>query len=219
MSYPIRAVAFDLDGLMVNSEDVYQLVGRETLARRGLEFTSELRDEMMGQPAGAALRVMIDRCGLSDTVEGLAAEGEELFWEFAAEILQPMPGLVELVHQIDRAGIPRAVVTSGARQYAERLVSDLGLSQFAFLVTACDITQGKPHPEPYLTAAERFGVPAAEMLVLEDSANGCLSGVAAGAVTVAVPNVHTASHQFDGVTLVAESLDDPRLIERLLAGR
>lgn len=212
MSKPrIQAVAFDLDGLMVNSEDVYQHVGRETLARRGLEFTVELRDEMMGQPATQALAIMIERHGLTDTVEALAAEGEELFWHFAESILEPMPGLADLAATIDAAGVPRGVVTSGARLYAERLLAMLPVAPFDFVITANDISHGKPHPEPYLLAAERFGLPAERMLVLEDSANGCRSAMAAGAVTVAVPNEHTADHTFDGVALVADSLADPRL--------
>lgn len=211
----IRAVAFDLDGLMVNSEDVYLHVGVETLGRRGQEFTVELRDEMMGQPAAQSLAIMIERCGLSDTIEELVVEGESLFWHFAEEILAPMPGLKELVGGIDAAGVPRAVVTSGARDYALRLLELVDLPDFQFVLTADDITHGKPHPEPYQMAAERFGVPTAEMLVLEDSGNGCRSGIAAGAFTVAVPNEHTVTHDFDGVSLTVESLADQRLFAAL----
>lgn len=215
---PLRAVAFDLDGLMVNSEDVYLKVGRETLRRRGCAFTDELRHEMMGQPAAQALAVMINRCGLSDTVEELAAEGEQLFWEFAQEILRPMPGLDELIEAVDERGLPRGIVTSGARRYAQRLVEMLGLSRpFAFVISADDITHGKPHPEPYLKAAERFGVTPPEMMVLEDSGNGCRAGVAAGAYTVAVPNHHTASHDHHGAAFIASSLADERIASVLAA--
>ena len=78
-----------------------------------------------------------------------------------------------------------------------------------------DIAEGKPHPEIYLTAARRFGIPPAEMLVLEDSQNGCLAAVRAGAFTVAVPGEHSLGQDFSMASLTIESLTDPRLYEAL----
>ena len=75
--------------------------------------------------------------------------------------------------------------------------------------------QGKPHPEIYLLAARRFGVAPGELLVLEDSQNGCRAAVAAGAVAVAVPAGHSRRHDFTGAALVADTLADPRLLALL----
>jgi beta-phosphoglucomutase-like phosphatase (HAD superfamily) len=83
--------------------------------------------------------------------------------------------------------------------------------RFGFVLTSADVTHGKPHPEIYESAAERLGVAPAEMLVLEDSENGCRAAVAAGAVVVAVPGSHSRRHDFTGARLVAESLADPRI--------
>ena len=77
------------------------------------------------------------------------------------------------------------------------------------------MVQGKPHPEIYLTAAERFGLEPARMLVFEDSENGCRAAMAAGAFTVAVPTSHSKHHDFNGVGLVADSLADTRIYEVL----
>ena len=82
-------------------------------------------------------------------------------------------------------------------------------------MTAEDIHRGKPAPEIYLLAAQRFDVAPAEMMVLEDSANGCRAGVAAGAFTIAVPNRHTRNHNFTGARFVAETLADPRIPQAL----
>ena len=87
--------------------------------------------------------------------------------------------------------------------------------RFAFLLTAEDVSQGKPHPEVYRLAAQQHDVPAENILVLEDSENGCRAAVAAGAYTVAVPNRHTRHHNFDGVGFIADSLADRRIYERL----
>jgi beta-phosphoglucomutase-like phosphatase (HAD superfamily) len=89
------------------------------------------------------------------------------------------------------------------------------LPRFAPILTSEDIDEGKPHPEIYLTAAARLGIEPAQMLVLEDSQNGCRAAVAAGAITVAVPGPHSRRHDFTGAALVAESLADRRIYDLL----
>lgn len=217
---PIRAIAFDMDGLLANSEDVYDLVGTETLSRRGKVFDDDLRTKMMGQTAGAALQVMIDFHQLDDTIPGLIAESEQLFWQFAEEHLQQMPAAQSLLDAIKERDLPHCLVTSGGRDYAERVLETIGLShEFQFLITGDDVTNGKPAPEPYLTAAEQLAASAGSLMVLEDSGNGCQAGVAAGAYTVAVPNNHTQKHNFTGAAFVAQTLADPRIIEAIQARR
>jgi beta-phosphoglucomutase-like phosphatase (HAD superfamily) len=87
--------------------------------------------------------------------------------------------------------------------------------RFEFILTAENVTHGKPHPEIYLTAAQQFGVEPARLLVLEDSQNGCRAAVAAGACVVAVPGDHSREHDFAGTSLIADSLADPRIRELL----
>jgi HAD superfamily hydrolase (TIGR01509 family) len=213
----IRGAAFDLDGLLVNTEELYQHVGTELLARRGRKFEPELLDRMMGRPQQISLQIMIDWHGLTDTVETLAGETREIFVDLLDTRLAPMPGAVALVEALAQRGLPRGVATSSGPDFAHDVLSRVGLrDRFGFVLTSADVTHGKPHPEIYERAAERLGVTPAEMLVLEDSENGCRAAVAAGAVVVAVPGGHSRRHDFTGAHLVAESLADPR-ITRLLA--
>lgn len=209
---PLRAVVFDLDGLMVNTEDVYQMVGTELMRRRGKTFDDDLRGAMMGQPAQAALAVMIKWHALTDSLEDLAEESERTFWELVEDRLTTMPGLHELLAHLDDLGLRKAIATSGARPYAEELLLCVELQEhFEFLLTSGDITRGKPDPQIYELAAARLDLTPAETLVLEDSHNGCRAGVAAGAYTVAVPSPHSADHDFTGAKFIAESLADPRI--------
>ncbi|TWT95911.1 Phosphorylated carbohydrates phosphatase [Botrimarina colliarenosi] len=209
---PIRAIAFDMDGVLASSEDVYLRVGTETLRRRGKPFEDALRHQMMGLPTMVALQRMIDWHRLDDSVEIIAAETEQTFWELAGADLAPMPGVAAMFDRLDAAGIPRGVVTSGARTYAERILTAVGVrDRLRFVITADDVRIGKPDPEPYLMAATEHGVDPAEMIVFEDSANGCRAGVAAGAYVVAVPSPHTHDHDFTGAAFVADTLADPRI--------
>ena len=216
MSESIRAVAFDLDGLMFNTELLYEEVGCEMLRRRDKVMTRELLNEMMGRPSPVALQIMIDWHDLSDTVAELEQETDDTFDKILHDRLQPMPGLLEL---LEAAQIPKAITTSSRRAFLDKVLSISQLSgRFLFEITAEDVTQGKPAPEIYQTAAERFRVPTLQMMVLEDSEIGCRAAVAAGAYTVAVPGDHSRHHDFTNVTLTATSLADPGIYDALKNG-
>lgn len=215
---PIQAAVFDLDGLLVNTEDLYQHVGSELLRRRGKTFGPDLLDAMMGRPPAVSLAIMIEWHGLADTVETLAAETGAIFAGLLDERLEPMPGAVDLVDALAGRGLPRGVATSSGPAFAHDVLGRVGLlDRFAFVLTSADVVNGKPDPEIYLAAAARLGVEPAEMIVFEDSHNGCRAAVAAGAVVVAVPGGHSRRHDFTGARLVADSLADPR-IAGLLTG-
>jgi len=215
----IAAVAFDLDGLLVNTEELYQDVGTELLRRRGKVFEGDLLDAMMGRPQPIALSIMIEWHGLSDTVETLAAETKQVFQSLLDDRLALMPGVTALVEHLEHHRLPAGVATSSGPDFAHDVLERVGLlNRLNFVLTAADVTDGKPHPEIYETAALRHGVPADQLLVFEDSANGCRSAVAAGAVVVAVPGGHSRRHDFSGAHLVADSLADER-IYRLLGVR
>jgi HAD superfamily hydrolase (TIGR01509 family) len=213
---PARAVVFDLDGLMFNTEELYVEVGTELLRRRGYAFTPELLDQMMGRPSHVALQIMIDTHTLKATVNELLAETDELFPEILRQRLAPMPGLVELLEALEKQKIPKGIATSSRRSFVERVLAKFNYQpRFHPILTSEDITHGKPDPEIYLKAAALLGIPPAEMLVLEDSQNGCRAAVAAGAITVAVPSGHSHRHDFTGAALVADTLADPRIKDLL----
>jgi HAD superfamily hydrolase (TIGR01509 family) len=216
----MRAIVFDMDGLMFNTEDVYTAVGTELLRRRGQEFTAELKKKMMGLRPQPGFEAMIRHCGLNELWHELAAESNRLFIELLADRLAPMPGLMELLDALERAEMPKAIGTSSSRELVNACLAPFELAgRFEFILAAEDIVEGKPHPEIYLTAARRFRVPPAEMAVLEDSENGCLAAAAAGAFAIAVPAPHSLEHDFRSASLVVDSLADPRLYQALEISR
>jgi HAD superfamily hydrolase (TIGR01509 family) len=218
MSSVVRpsAVVFDLDGLMFNTEDLYQDVGSELLRRRGHVFTPGLLDKMMGRPGAIALQFMIDEHALTDTVPQLQAECDDIFFTILSARLAPMPGLLALLDALESANIPKAIATSSRRSFLAQVLQPFALQpRFVFTLTAEDVTHGKPDPEIYLTAASRLDRHPGEVLVLEDSQNGCRAAVAAGAFAVAVPGGHSLRHDFSGAQFIAESLADRRIYDAL----
>lgn len=213
----IRAVVFDCDGLMFNTEEIFHLTGTELMRQRGREATPELFQRMMGRRAHEAFAAMIEFMGLDDTIEELQRDSDRIFEELLDQHLAPMPGLFDLLARIEEIRLPVAVATSSARIYLEDLLQRFELSErFHALLTAEDVSHGKPHPEIYLRAAEKLGVEPAEMLVLEDSENGTRAAAAAGAHIVSVPHRHSRHHDFTTAKFVAASLNDPQIAGLLL---
>jgi HAD superfamily hydrolase (TIGR01509 family) len=211
-----RAAVFDFDGLMFNTEELYHEVGGELLARRGHQLTRELLNQMMGRPSPVALGIMIEFHGLNDSVAGLQRETEEIFLKLLPGRLAPMPGLLELLDHLESLGIPKAIATSSRRPFLDRCFRQFPLAErFQFILTCEDVTHGKPHPEMYLKASARFDLNPREVVVFEDSQNGCRAAVAAGARVVAVPGDHSRHHDFTGAALIADTLADPRLYDVL----
>ncbi|TWU09555.1 Phosphorylated carbohydrates phosphatase [Symmachiella macrocystis] len=213
---PIKAVVFDFDGLMFNTEDIFEAAGRELLARRGLEMTPQLLSTMMGRRPMEAFQFMVDMHGLTEPIPDLLEESRVIFSDLIPGMLQPMPGLHELLEHLESRDLPKGVATSSSRSYLEDLLSRHELlERFHVTLTAEDVTHGKPHPEIYLAAAQRLGIHPSEMLVLEDSEAGTNAAASAEAVIVSVPHQHSRSHDFSRAHYVAERLDDPWVLDRL----
>ena len=212
----IKAVAFDLDGLMFNTEDVYWKVGCELMRRRGKEYTEELSHAIMGRPPQVCFETMIEWHSLDDTWEAMAAESEKVFVTLLGEGVDAMPGMYALLESLEKASLPKAICTSSSPEVVDAVLTRFSMRpRFEFVLTAADITHGKPNPEIYQKAAARFGIEPRHMLVLEDSQTGTLAAAASGAFTVSVPAGLSRNHDFDAADLVAESLEDPRIFEVL----
>jgi HAD superfamily hydrolase (TIGR01509 family) len=205
----LRAVAFDLDGLMFNTEILYFEVGDEILRRRDKRFDNRLREKMMGLPGPVAFQVMIDHHLLTDSVEQLQQESSDIFAEILTARLAPMPGTMDLLAALETAEIPKCIATSSRRSFLDEVLAKYDLAErFDFFLTQESITHGKPHPEIYQKAAAQFDIDPHAMMVLEDSQNGCRAAVASGAYVVAVPGDHSRGHDFAGASLVADTLAD-----------
>jgi HAD superfamily hydrolase (TIGR01509 family) len=212
----IQAVTFDLDGLMFNTEMLYERVMRQLLEKRQKPFEQNLLDQMMGRPGFIALEIFRDWHGLEETVEDIYADSDSIFLDLLDRELAPMPGLIELLAALEANNIPKAIATSSRLPIVNRMLDHFGWrDRFNFILTSADVLHGKPNPEIYLKAAEKHGIAPAAMLVLEDSHNGCRAAIDSGAHAVAVPGDHSRRHDFTGAQFVADTLADRRIYELL----
>lgn len=217
--HSIEAVAFDMDGLLVNTEELYTRVGEILMQRRGREFSRKLKNDITGLPGPKAFALMIEREQLADSVEQLAQESSQIFKEILPNRLRLLAGALELLDRLERDGRPKCVATSSSQEFTKIVLGQTGiLHRFQFVITASDVEFGKPHPDIYKAAAQRMGIQPKQMMVLEDSHHGCRAGVASGACTIAVPGPHSIDHDFSGVHFQATTLLDPG-IDQLLSDR
>jgi HAD superfamily hydrolase (TIGR01509 family) len=210
----IQAVAFDMDGLLLNTEDLYEEVTHALLAKRGKVFKEEVRRRMIGLPAPKAYQVLIESESLEETWEQLHLETEQVFERMLEERLETMPGVQRIFEAINQRGLPRCVATSSTKGFAHKALARVGiLDHLDFVVTAEEVARGKPYPDIYVEAAKRMQSPIERMLVLEDSETGTKAGVSAGAYVISVPNRHTNQGNFHGAKWIADSLMDDRIYE------
>ena len=212
----IQAVALDMDGLTLNTEDLYEEVGQKLMARRGKSYRDEIRQQMMGLPAPQAYDVLIRAEGLTDSWKELQEESDAIFEGILSDRVQPMPGLLELLEELDRLSLPRCIATSSTASFAKLALGFSGvLPRIDFILTPDDVEHGKPAPDIYQLAASRMNTNPARMLVLEDSSIGTLAGVRAGAYVISVPSRHTQGGDFQDARHIATSLADIAIYQAL----
>jgi HAD superfamily hydrolase (TIGR01509 family) len=184
---PCRAVLFDMDGLMVDSEPLWFDVEREFARQRGGLWTEELATACTGQGMVNTLRVMHATFGFPVDVELDAAVIVTTFITRVAE-LKLKTGFDELLEETRSRSVPRALASSSPRRLVEATLARFGVRErFDAVVTGDCVAYPKPAPDIFLEAARRLGVPPSECVVLEDSLAGVRAGHAAGMHVIAVP--------------------------------
>lgn len=214
MSLPrhVRAVVFDMDGLLCDTESVYRDAMMATAAERGHDFPLALFQSMIGLPYEGSDRRMRDHFGEDYPVPEFNARVGELV-AAACEVGIPLKsGAVELLDHLDALALPRAIATSSSHRSVE---AHLGLSgvvpRFTTIVARGDYPRGKPNPDPFLVAAERLGVPPEHCLALEDSHNGVRAASSAGMMTVMVPDLLDPTDEMCGLCVrIARDLHEVR---------
>ena len=206
----IEGVVFDLDGLLLDSEQVWD-TAREQLAReRGGRWHANAQRDMMGMSSGEWSRYMHDVIGLPEPPEEINREIVSRLEAIYRDRLPVLPGAREAVERIG-ARWPLALASSSNRELIELALELLGVAElFRATVSSEEVGRGKPAPDVYLEAARRLGVEPARAAAVEDSHNGIRAAKSAGLRVIAIPNAHFAPgpDALAEADAVLDSLDD-----------
>ncbi len=215
----IEAVVFDLDGVLIDSEQVWDEVRRDYVAARGGRWDEAATLTMMGMSAPEWSAYLRDALGVpGDPAEISADVAEGVLTRYRAH-LPLLPGAVAAVERL-AARWPLGLASSSNRSVIDTVLAVSGLGRhFAVTVSSEEVARGKPAPDVYLAAVAGLGAEAARCTAVEDSANGLRSAAAAGLRVVAVPNPHfpPAPDALALADAVVAGLDD--LTPALVAGR
>jgi HAD superfamily hydrolase (TIGR01509 family) len=185
----LAAVLFDMDGLLVDTEPLWLETETEVMARLGATWSEADQEALLGGSMDRTVRYLLDKAARpvpGRTVAEWMRDGM-LDRVRAGEVVM-RPGARELLAEVAAAGVPRALVTSSERRFAEAVLASIGAA-FGVAVFGDDVTATKPDPEPYLLAAKWLDVDPERCVALEDSPNGVASAGAAGCRVVAVPSL------------------------------
>jgi pseudouridine-5'-monophosphatase len=194
----IRAVVFDLDGLLVDSEPVQIAAWEMFLARYERTLDASLLQRMFGLRIWDSALLLITELDLPLTVDEVVHERDALFFQLLSGRLQAMPAAATTVRGLAERGYPLALATSGHRRYVDVALNELGLvGMFDVEVTGDMVEHGKPAPDIYLAAADQLDIEPEYCLALEDAPLGIASAKAAGMFCLAIPNEMTS--KLDGL--------------------
>lgn len=188
----IKAVIFDMDGLMFDTERLWDTLWEPTCRALGLEMPQDLEAFFTGGRglAGVKLNEHIQKFFLQADPQVIVEKIWELAEQRFAQGVPCKPGLAELLETLEEKKLPRIVASSSPRALILKNLETTGMARyFDQVVCGADVRHSKPAPDIFLEAARRLGVDIRDCLVLEDSFNGVRAGHAAGAVTVMVPDI------------------------------
>ena len=183
-----RAVVFDMDGLLLDTELLWHTAELELFRRRGDAFTWDDKMAVIGTSFEATARYFAQRLGRSlEEGRALVAEMIELMHEQLQQEVAARPGAIELVARL-RGRLPLGLASNSPRRLIDTALASAGLTDaFGAIVSSDDVAHAKPAPDIYLEACRRLGVAPADALALEDSASGIAAAKAAGMACIAVP--------------------------------
>jgi HAD superfamily hydrolase (TIGR01509 family) len=213
------AVVFDLDGVIIDSEPVWEQVRRQVVAERGGEWLPDAQQRLMGMSTPEWARYLSEELHVQLPPDVVADLVINRMAERYARELPLLPGAVEAVSRT-AAQWPLGLASSSPPRLIEAALRAAGLHE-AFLVTVSteEVAAGKPAPDVYLLAAERLGVPARRCVAVEDSTNGLRAAAAAGMQVIAIPRPEYPPEPaaLAGAAVVLESLEEltPSLIDSL----
>lgn len=219
----IRAVLFDMDGVLVNTEPLHYRMWKEAFHDRGLEIDYEAYKGCIGATDAFLMDLILENYGQDFREDKELPAAVEVIEErlLKEEGFPKMPGAVEMLQRLHEAGYLLAVASSSPPSRIEAAMDHIGARQyFTLLNSAENVARSKPAPDVYLDTAAKLGAAPEECVVLEDSENGCTAADRAGMLCIGLKNPDSGDQDLSHARVVIHGLKEftPELIKSLAEG-
>ncbi|MGB3403092.1 MAG: HAD family phosphatase [Microcoleaceae cyanobacterium] len=212
----LKAILFDLDGTLANTDPLHFKIWQELLKEQGIEINREsYQAKISGRQNPEIIQDLLPDFSQQDSVE-FAEHKEQLFRE-QAKSLEPLAGFLELLEWIEKQQLQTAVVTNAPRKNADFMLDALNLTErFKTVILGEDMTAGKPDPAPYQYCLKQLNIQPSEAIVFEDSPSGIRSAIAAEIDTIGMATTHDPTELKElGVSLVIDNFCSSQMWEKI----
>jgi beta-phosphoglucomutase family hydrolase len=201
----IRAVIFDMDGVIVESEHLHIKAEQQTMLKHGVRISAEELHTYTGTTAEFMLTELIKKYKLNTTFERVFDEKEEFMFKLLEKETRPTKGVIELLKKLKRKGIKLGIASSSHRNLIEYILRRLNIVRlFDFVVSAEDIANSKPNPEIFLRSARGLSVEPVECLVVEDAKLGVEAAKNAGMRVVGYRNPNSGDQDLSRADMIID---------------
>ncbi|MBI4100751.1 HAD family phosphatase [Candidatus Microgenomates bacterium] len=208
-----KAIIFDLDGLLIDSEPIWVQADKILMSRWGISYTNHLREKIRGRGQQETAEIIIKQFRLKESIDGFVKKRWESLYPLLDRNLQLMPGAESLVKKFYQSGFILAIATGGhQKRKVEEFLTRLTLRKFfKVIVSGLDVKHSKPYPDIFLACAQRLEVLPSECLVLEDAENGVIAAKRAGMKVIGVNSNPRVRKFIRSANLIVESLREVTL--------
>jgi len=203
----MKAIIFDMDGVLIDSEKIYCDIEQQIFDELGLEISDELRDSFVGMQMHKAWEIIKSHFDFDMSIEEILVEERKRFQEqLDAGAVPPVEGAYKLMKDIKKRGYKTAVASSSYRKEIEIAMEIHGYDEFLdHMLSGEDVKNGKPNPDIFLLTSEKLGTQPEECVVIEDSENGVNAAKAAKMLCIGYRNVDFPNQDLSKADLVVDS--------------
>jgi len=215
----LRAVIWDMDGVIADTAEFHRAAWQEAFRKRGVQFTEELFRRTFGQRNETVIRTVLGQDVSQEEIDTIGDEKEADYRRRIERSIRALPGVSKLLASLAEKGFGQAIATSAPLENVRQILGSLGIEGcFQVIVSARDVTEGKPSPQGFLLALRRLGVHPPDCVVIEDAVAGVAAARRAGIRCLAVTNSHPRE-SLGEADLVLDSLEEVTVatLERLVS--
>ena len=202
-----KAVIWDMDGVIADTALYHRQAWQKVLLKKGINFTEENFQRYFGQRNEEIIRKILGEEKSQDEIDEIAIEKEESFRSLIRPNIRSLPGVIELMESLTENEFRMALASSTPMENIRLLTESLGIDKyFQSIISAEDVTEGKPDPQVFLLAAESLAIEPGSCIVIEDAVAGVTAAKRAGMLCLAVTNTHPRE-SLQGADLIVDTLE------------